>query len=167
MSAKIKNFHIEPKKPLFLASDSSQISCGYIVFQLSPSGIMQLVKCDSRLLKQSVRNRGAAKRELVGLSFALVENEGVIRNHPSATLMLSDASSLQLIQRGRTSNTIFSEIGCLISSFDNLGVYYTSGTALFLSDLFSRNFNEVLLKNGSKNLKIYSQISQLIPNKKS
>ena len=77
ISAKIKKFHIEPKKPLFLASDSSQISCGYILFQLSPSGIMQLVKCDSRLLKQSVRNRGAAKREIVGLSFALVKNEGV------------------------------------------------------------------------------------------
>ena len=122
---------------------------------------MQLVKCDSRLLKQSVRNRGAARRELVGLSFALVENEGVIRNHPSATLMLSDASSLQLIQRGRTSNTIFSEIGCLISSFDNLGVYYTSGSALFLSDLFSRNFNEVLLKNGSN---LSKEFESLLPN---
>ena len=136
ISAKIKNFHIEPEKPLFLASDASQISCGYILFQLSPAGLMQLVKCDSRLLKQSIRNRGAARRELVGLSFALIENEGIIRDHPSSVLMLSDASSLQLIQRGRTSNTVFSEIGCLISSFENLGVYYTLGSALFLSDLF-------------------------------
>ena len=124
---------------------------------------MQLVKCDSRLLKQSVRNRGAARRELVGLSFALGENEGVIRDHPSSVLMLSDASSLQLIQRGRTRNTIFSEIRCLISSFENLGVYYTLGTALFLSDLFSRNFNEVLLKNGSNLSKEFENLLPSLP----
>ena len=110
---------------------------------------MELVKCDSRLLKQSSRNRGAARRELISLSFALIENECLIRNHQSSVLMLSDASSLQLIQRGKTSNTVFAEIGCLISSFNNLGIYYCLGSALFLPDLFSRSFNEVLLKNGS------------------
>ena len=76
---------------------------------------MQLVKCDSRLLKQSIRNRGAARRELVGLSFALIENEGIIIDHAGSVLMLSDALSLQLIQRGRTSNTVFKAVqtGCL------------------------------------------------------
>ena len=165
ISAQIKNFHIQPEKPLFLATDASQISCGYILFQLSPEGLMQLVKCDSRLLKQSSRNRGASRRELISLSFALIENENLIRNHGGSVLMLSDASSLQLISRGKTSNTVFSEIGCLISSFDNLGCYYCLGSSLFLSDLFSRSFNEVLLKNGS-NLSNFCQICQKILAKK-
>ena len=141
--------------------DASQIKCGYILFQLSHEGLMQLIKCESRLLKQSGRNRGAARRELISLYFALIENECVIRNHGGSVLMLSDASSLQLISRGNTSNTVFSEIGCLISSFGNLGYYYCLGSALFLSDLFSRSFNEVLLKNGSN---LSKEFEQLLPN---
>ena len=93
ITAKIRNFHIKTSRPLFLATDASQISCGYILFQLSADGLMELVKCDSRLLKQSSRNRGAARRELISLSFALIENECLIRNHQSSVPMLSDASN--------------------------------------------------------------------------
>ena len=51
----------------------------------------------------------------MGLSFALIENEGIIIDHAGSVLMLSDALSLQLIQRGRTSNTVFKAVqtGCL------------------------------------------------------
>ena len=117
IQTKIRNFHIKTDEPLFLATDASQISCGYILFQLTKQGLLKLVKCDSRLLRQSSRNKGSSKRELISLSFALIENEALIRNHEASVLMLSDASSLQLIQRGKTSNTIFAELGCLISSF--------------------------------------------------
>ena len=74
--------------------------------------------------------------------------------------MLSDSSSLQLIQRGKTSNTIFAELGWLISSFNNFRVFYFIGNALFLPDLFIRSFNEVLLKKGSN---ISKEFEQLLP----
>ena len=93
----------------------------------------------------------------------MIENENLIRNHESSVLMLSDASSLQLIQRGKTSNTIFAELGCLISSFGNLGVFYCLGSALFLPDLFSRSFNKVLLKNGSNISKEFEQLLPALP----
>ena len=51
--AKIRNFHIKKDEPLFLASDSSQILAGYILFQLTKDGRLQLNKCDSRLLRQA------------------------------------------------------------------------------------------------------------------
>ena len=133
IQTKIRNFHIKTDEPLFLATNASQISCGYILFQLTKQGTLKLVKCNSRLLRQSSRNKGSSKRELISLSFALVENEGIIRNHEHSVLMLSDASSLQLIQRGKTTNTIFAELGCYISSFPNLGVYYWINKCTFPS----------------------------------
>ena len=72
--------------------------------------------------------------------------------------MILHARRKQLIQRGKTSNTIFAELGCLISSFNNL--FYCIGYALFLPDLFSRSFNEVLMKNGSN---ISKEFEQLLP----
>ena len=75
-------------------------------------------------------------------------------------LLLSDASSLQLLNQGRLTNNIFAEMGCFISSFPNLGVFYCLGSALFLADLFSCSFNKILLKGGSS---ISKEFAMLIP----
>ena len=112
---KIWNFHVKREEPLFLASDSSQISAGYILFQLTEDGHIRLIKCDSRLLRQSSRNKGAARRELISLGFRLIETESTLRNHMAPILLLSDASLLQLLNRGRLMNNIFAEMGCFIS----------------------------------------------------
>ena len=44
-----------------------------------------------------------------------------------------------------------------------MGVYYCIGSALFLPDLFSRSFNEVLLKNGSNISKELDQLLSPLP----
>ena len=159
----IKNYHVNVPRPLFVATDTTQISVGFILFQITPDGYMKLIRCDSKLLRQSMRNKGASKRELISLGFALVENEHRLQNHLAPILLMSDASSLQLLSRAKLCNNSFAELGIFLSSFHNLGVFYTLGSSLFLADLLSRSYNQIVLKGWSNISKEFSKLLPFLP----
>ena len=60
-------------------------------------------------------------------------------------------------------NNEYAEMGIFISSFQNRGVYFTVGSSLFIADLLSRNWNNMLVKTGSNISKEFSQIIPYLP----
>ena len=66
-SLKFSNSTIDQTKTLFVCCDSSQIGLGVFCFQLSDTGQMILIWCDSRILKQADRNKSSSFRELLAI----------------------------------------------------------------------------------------------------
>ena len=95
---KFKNMNPLKDRPLFLAVDSSQISTGYLIFQLSDSGEERMIYTGSKLFNAADRNRPAGAREMLGMLFSLIENEQMIRNHTDQVIVLTDCISLQSLQ---------------------------------------------------------------------
>ena len=68
-SLRFSNSSIDQKKTLWIGCDSSQIGLGILAFQIGDDGTMILMWCDSKILKQSDRNKTSSFRELLGLLY--------------------------------------------------------------------------------------------------
>ena len=134
-SLKFKNMNPLKDRPLFLAVDSSQISTGYLIFQLEDSGEERLIYTGSKLFSAPDRNKPAGQRELLGMIFSLVENEPLLKNHPEQVVVLTDCISLQSLQRLKSTVPRMLEASMFLSTFNNVGIYYTPGVQLFFCDL--------------------------------
>ena len=117
-SLQFTNATIDNTKPLFISCDRSKI----LAFQLDDNGQMVLTYCDSRVLKQSDRNKASSFRELLALVFAVIQMESQIRGHTGEVVILSDCISLSLIHKQKYHNSKLMEISIYIASFGNLTV---------------------------------------------
>ena len=104
-----------------------------------------VINLDFKLLKSSDRRRPAALRETLGMMYALISNEGIIKSHPHETVLLTDCIGLSAILRSKNTNAKMLEYALYLSTFPSLHVRYTVGSSLFLADLISRQFNRVEL----------------------
>ena len=159
-SLKFTNMTPLPDRPLFLAVDSSQISTGYLIFQIDDDGQERLIYTGSKMFNAPDRNRPAGARELLGMIFSLVENEGMLRNHADQVIVLTDCISLQSLQRLKSTVPRMLEASMFISTFTNLGIYYTPGVHLYFADLVSRSYNNVFLSRPDE---ISAEWSKVLP----
>ena len=157
---KFKNMNPLKDRPLFLAVDSSQISTGYLIFQLSDDGTERMIYTGSKLFNAADRNRPAGAREMLGMLFSLIENEQMIRNHTDQVIVLTDCISLQSLQRLKSTVPRMLEASLFLSTFSNLGIYYTPGVHLYFADLVSRSYNNTFLSRPDN---ISSEWSKILP----
>ena len=109
----------------------------------------------------STRNKPSVLRELTGLLYLLVQEEETLKNHNQSIFILTDCSSLSYLQRNRFSNHKLGEVAIFISTFHNINIYYAPGQSLFWSDLLSRQYNAVYMKDDR--MKISQEWSKMIP----
>ena len=76
-SLELESHVVDKSRPLFLATDASQISIGWVLYQII-AGEVVVINLDGKLLKGCDRRRPAAIRESLGMMFALISNEAVI-----------------------------------------------------------------------------------------
>ena len=157
-SLQIRNNLVDPTKPLFLCSDSSQVAAAYALIQFGTDGMTKLITCDSKLFKAPDRNMSAAHRETVALIWGLTQCETTIRGHGNKVTLLSDCVSVQMLHRSKLNNTKFLEYSMYLSTFTNLGVFYTKGPSLFVADILTRNYDKVFLKNDNNLSKEFASI---------
>ena len=101
---------LDPTRPLYYTCDSSQISCAFTAYQISPEGEILLIATDCRIFKLADRHNPAAMRELLALMFCLMSNEHEIRAHKSHILVLTDCISLGMLLRMKDSSSKMLEI---------------------------------------------------------
>merc|ERR1711891_91752 len=142
---------IDKTRPLFLCTDASQISIGWLLFQII-AGEIKIINLDSKILQSSDRRKPAAIRESLGVIFALISNENNIKSHPEKTLLLTDCIGLSCILRSKATNEKMLENALYISTFRDLHVKYTVGSSLFLCDLITRQFNKIELDNDNEKI---------------
>ena len=146
-------------RPLFLSTDSSQISIAWVLFQLV-DGHVCVINLDSKLLKNCDRKKPAPIREALAMIYGLMENESTIKSHPLQCTLLTDCIGLSTILRNRGVNQKMLEYSLYISTFSNLAVRYTVGSSLFLCDLLTREYNKVFLHNDEQKLsEVWAQFS--------
>merc|ERR1711895_425948 len=151
---------IDKTRPLFLCTDASQISIGWLLFQIINVEI-RIINLDSKILQSSDRRKPAAIRESLGVIFGLISNENNIKSHPEKTLLLTDCIGLSCILRSKATNEKMLENALYISTFRDLHVKYTVGSSLFLCDLITRQYNKIELDN--KNEKISAVWAKFSP----
>ena len=98
---------------------------------------MVLIYCDSRILKQSDRNKTSSFRELLALLFGIIQMESQIRGHSCEVVILTDCISLSLIHKQNYHNSKLLEISIFLASFGNISIQYVQGPSLFFADLIS------------------------------
>ena len=93
---------------------------------------MILIYCDSRVLKQSDRNKTSSFRELLALVFGVIQMEAQIRGRNCEVVILTDCISLSLIHKQKFHNCKLLEISIYLASFVNLSIKYVQGLHYFL-----------------------------------
>merc|ERR1712015_329579 len=119
-SLEIGSHVIDMSRPLFLSTDSSQISIAWVLFQLVDRHVC-VINLDSKLLKNCDRKKPAPIREALAMIYGLMENESTIKSHPLQCTLLTDCIGLATILRNRGVNQKMLDI----STFSNLAVRYT------------------------------------------
>ena len=151
IALEVKNYLIDPTKILWITTDFSQISVAYMCFPLSDECYLKVVNCDSRLLKAADRNKCASMIEL-----ALVQLENIIREHPE------NASFLPIVFDYRCSKRDYITVICLKFRYIlTLLIMLQSNSprkSLFYSDLLTRSYNKVVIRNKSTLSREFSQI---------
>ena len=130
-SLAFENHVIEQDKPLFVATNASQIAISYVLFQII-EGEIRVVGLDSKILKSADRNKASSFREALALMFGLIANEATIKNHSSSTICLTDCIGLSQILRSSNNSSKMLEYAIYLSTFTNLSVRYSIGSSLFL-----------------------------------
>ena len=149
VSLQIKNFTPDPGAPFIISCDASKVAMGYCLYTLHPSGALQLITCDSKLFKISDRRKSAVQRELVCLMYTLFSLENILKNSQQRIFLLSDANSMQYLQKNRQFNSKNYEFSIFLSSFgDRLELFYCPGRSLLLCDQLSRMYQNIALENG-------------------
>ena len=153
--------HHDPNQTLLITSDASQIAMNASFFNYSPeSGEIELIDTQTKLFSKSEINYAPVVKESRAFMFALSHGEPYIRNNEKETWVLSDCSSLQYIERNKCYNSRAYTDSIYISSLPRVNIFYTMGRSLLLSDVLSRQYQNVYLNtefNLSKNM------AQLVP----
>ena len=161
ISLNVEIYHYDPNKILLITSDSSHVSmnCSYFNFD-TDTGELFLIDSQTKLFSAAEIRYSPVQKESMALSFALQKGEPYIRGNTKETLCLCDASSLQYIRRSKLYHSKQYNDAIYISSLPRLSVLYTSGRSLLLSDILTRQFQNIYLKN---NLSLSQEMTKLIP----
>ena len=97
----LENNPIDLDKPLFVTVDSSRVATCYLLFQISEDGRVIMITTKSKIFDAATRNKPSVLKELLGLTYLLVQDEALLKEHNKGVLLLTDFSSLAYLQRNR------------------------------------------------------------------
>ena len=133
VSLNIRNHIHNPNLRLILTTDASQVSIAFVLYQWNlATGFLELITCGDRILKLTERRKSPVERESLVLMFGLTKTEAYIRANEKETLCLTDASSLQYIQRTKNFSSKVFNYSIYISSLPRLSILYVPGQSLLL-----------------------------------
>ena len=89
-----------------------------------------MVFTKNKTFDNPTRNKLEVLRELIGLTYLLVQEENLLKNHQNSIFLLTDCSSLAFLQRNRFSGHKLAEIAIYLNTFRNLNIYYAPGVTL-------------------------------------
>ena len=104
----------------------------------------------SKILQGGDRRRAPSFREALANIYVLIQNEDTIKCHPQQVVLLSDCLGLSYLLRNKSHNEKLLDYSMYLSTFTNLRIHYTTGSSLFLTDLLSRQYNKIVLKNSKQ-----------------
>ena len=140
--------HYDPNKILLITADASQVGMNASYFNYTPeTGELLLLETQTKLFSKSEINYAPVAKESRAFMFALAHGESLIRNNTLETWVLSDSSSIQHIARNKNYNSRQYTDAIYVSSLPRLNIFYVNGKSLLLSDVLSRQFQSVYLKN--------------------
>ena len=161
ISLNISLAHFDPNLILLCTSDSSQVSMNAAYFMFNPKTLdLRLMDTQTRLFSKSQINYAPVQREATSLMFCVSHGEAYIRNCCTETWLLCDASSLQYISRNKAYSSRQYNDAMFLSTLPKLNIFYCSGKALLLSDILSRQYQDVVL---SKNFQLSSELAKMVP----
>ena len=160
MSLRVKIYHFNKNLTNIVTSDSSHVSMNASIFQLTDDGQLQLLDTQTKLYSAAELKQSPVQKESLAFCFALHKFEPYIRASCKETISLCDASSLQFIQRNKLYHSKQFNEAIWLSSLPNLSVCFTSGKSLLLSDILSRQYQEIFLQH---NLTLSKEMCSLIP----
>ena len=127
---------------------------------IKKTGELSLIDTQTKLFAGAEILYTLVQKENMSLMFSLFKGEPYIRANKAETWSLCDASSLQYIQRSKAYNSKQFNQSIFISSLPRLNIFYVSGKSLLISDVMSRQFQDIYVKN---NTELSEPISNLIP----
>ena len=161
ISLNISLAHFDPDLILLCTSDSSQVSMNAAYFMFNPDTLeLRLMDTQTRLFSKSQINYAPVQREATSLMFCVSHGEAYIRNCCTETWLLCDASSLQYISRNKSYSSRQYNDALFLSTLPKLNIFYCSGKALLLSDILSRQYQDVVL---SKNFQLSAELAKMVP----
>ena len=120
--------HYDPNKILLITADASQVGMNASYFNYTPeTGELLLLETQTKLFSKSEINYAPVAKESRAFMFALAHGESLIRNKNYNSRQYTDA--------------------IYVSSLPRLNIFYVNGKSLLLSDVLSRQFQSVYLKN--------------------
>ena len=138
-------FHIpDMNKPLIICSDASFSCAAGAVMQYDPGNNenesnMRLCSVITKQFSSQDLAKSIVFKELMSLIHCIEANKHWIRSCHRQVIVFTDASSLQFLHRLKDSNSRIYHFSLLLSSYDNLHIFWTKGSFLnAIADNLSR-----------------------------
>ena len=161
ISLEIQLHHYNPNEILIITSDASAVSMNASYFNFNKNtGEMNLIDSQTKLFSPAEMKYTPVQKESKAFMYAIFKGESYIRSNLVGTWCLCDASSLQYIQRCKTYGSKQFNDSIFISSLPRLSIYYINGHSLLLSDIMTRQFQSVYLKN---DIELSKEMCKFIP----
>ena len=131
-------------KPLILCSDASFSCAAGAVMQYHPghnenSSELQLCAVSTKQFGSQDMNKSIVFKEVMSLIHCVETHKHWIRSCHRQVIVFTDASSLQFLHRLKDSNSRIYHFSLLLSSYDNLHIFWTKGSYLnAIADNLSR-----------------------------
>ena len=109
------------------------------------------------MLKLPEKRKSPVERECLALMFGLTKAESYIRSNETETLRLTDASSLQYIQRTKNFSSKSFNYSVYISSLPRLSIMYVPGQSLLLCDALTRAAQDENFKDTAEISRTWAQ----------
>ena len=162
----ISKSFFDPNAHLWISCDSSKFSSSYCIFQLLPSGVMEMVESDTVALNGSESRNSPVQRELSNLVWALNKAEKYLLSSHNDVHVIGDALCIQYLRNQRHWDSRCGHIALLLSKYDRLRFLWLPGRFLGVVDAMSRQFHDVFINKQDSDLsKEMSQILVPLPEK--
>ena len=132
---------------LLLFTDSSILSCGFMLASIENDLSITPIHADSRLYRSAERSHSIVLKECYSMLYALKQCEKYIRQSTKEVLIFSDCSSLQYLKNNMSNSSKFFELSLLLTSFPNVRIVYLKGEYNVTSDILSRRFFQMKIQD--------------------
>ena len=160
ISLNIKNQIFDSNREVIIQTDSSKLAIGIVAWQPDDYGKLQLLDTKSSFLTASQMRKQPVERECSAITYALDQFQDYILGCKKTVYLLTDSKPLVALKRSKLTNSRFYEQSILLTSFPNLEVVFLHGKNLAISDILSRSFNDVYIKETNS---LSEQMASILP----
>ena len=138
MTLAIKNYTLDPTKPLLISTDASKVAASYCAWQVDDKGLWNPIKVNTRIFSKGDINKAIVVKELIAILFAVSSLESIIRSSPKKVVLFTDSLPLSFLHRNKNYGSSFHEVAIFLSSFPNLEIVFISGKIPAFSVILTR-----------------------------